>query len=485
MKKAQLSSFDHLLMYSPSSAKRKQFRTTQIIATVEAATAKEEIVSLIEAGMNIARFDGSKGKDDFKNIEAALIVFREAVIEYNEKRRLNNEKQNARLAIGDEGIEDCANVHVASAFDLKGSFYETGLFPQEVSLNKGGSVNLTTNIAYDENSNEQWIFVNYPKLLLLNIDQVIIVSEKIKLRVENVDEANLAVNCRVLNSGVMSTDVRHEVNLPGVNVDLDCVSGAVIPAINFCKKNNVDILIVPIHDSNSSKIIKYSVNPNGAAKALKVIAKLEGQEAVRQIDKIIERADGVMLSRSRLGRNMSPEQVIVYQKSIIAKCLKAGVPSIIACDILNSMKSSGGEGTRAEIADIVNMVLDGTDCVMLEKGVSTKDCIEVMQNTIMEAEDMINYRRLNWELLTQVAVPAVPLIPDNITNSIAIAACTAAMVNKANAIIVLTETGKSVNMISKYRPECPIIAVAKTPDVARQCLLYRGVFSINHEGEIV
>lgn len=480
MKKANLSSYDHLLMYTPSNSKRKSYRSTQIIAAVQENATKEEIVKMIEAGMNIACFKVEKGKSE-KSIEPTLKVLKEAVTEYNQTRCKEAEKQakmGGKIAPG-----ECLNVHVATALDVIGSSIETGTFGQTCQLNGGIEVNLTSDSAQEANSNDQCIYVNYPDLTSLPPNQSIIINGEIKLEVARVDDQGDFVTCTIIKGGELKAGEAFEVNIPGIKVDLSGAADDVSKLAAFCKKNEIDMIFTPINNPSAFKKMKCLANSEDSPQVLKVIAKLEGQEAVQNVDKIIENADGVMVSRGRLGRSLqSPEQVIIYQKNIIAKCLKAGVPSIVANDMLKSMQNNG-EATRAELSDAVNAVLDGADCTMLDENVSTEAAIQTMCNIVMEAEDMINFRRLHRELLTHVSVPPSPITSYDFTDAIAISACTAAMVNAANAIIVLTDSGKSVRKISKYRPECPIVAVARTPAVARQCLLSRGVFSIVSGGK--
>lgn len=482
MKKANLSLYDHLLMYTPSNSKRKSYRSTQIIAAVQENVTKDEIVKMIEAGMNIACLSVEKGKSE-KTIEPTLKLLREAVTDYNQTRCKEAEKQ---AKMGGKAVPgECLSVHVATALDIKGSSVETGIFGQPCQLNDGQEVNLTSDAQQEAASNDQSIYVNYPDLTSLPPNQTIIINGEIKLEVARVDDQGDFITCTVVKGGQLKDGEALEVNIPGIKVDLSGAADDVSKLAAFCKKNDIDMIFTPINNPSAFKKMKCLANSEDTqdSQTLKVIAKLEGQEAVQNVDKIIEHADGVMISRGRLGRSLqSPEQVIIYQKNIIAKCQKAGVPSIVANDMLKSMQGNG-EATRAELSDAVNAVLDGADCTMLDANVSTEAAIQTMCNIVMEAEDMINFRRLNRELLTQVSVPPSPITSYDFTDATAIAACTAAMVNTANAIIVLTDTGKSVRMISKYRPECPIVAVARFPAVARQCLLSRGVFSIVYGGK--
>jgi pyruvate kinase len=479
MKKANLSMYDHLLMYTPNS-KRKPYRSTQIVAALNPNVTKEEVVKMIEAGMNIASFEVGKDKTE-KTIEPTLKLLKEAVVEYNEIRCKEAEKQ---AKMGGKVIPgECLSVHVATALDIKGSSVETGIFAAACQLTDGQEVNLTNDAQQEAASNDQCIYVNYPDLTSLLPAQVIIINGVIKLELARIDDAGDFVTCTIIKGGELKDGEAFEVSIPGVKVEMSGAADDVSKLAAFCKKNDIDMIFTPINNPSAFKKMKCLANADDSSQVLKVIAKLEGQEAVLNVDKIIEQADGVMVSRGRLGRSLqSPEQVIIYQKNILAKCIKAGIPSIVANDILKSMQGDG-EATRAEMADIVNAVLDGADCTMLDENVSTESAIETMRNIIMEAEDMVNHRSLFRELLNQVSIPPSPITTYNFTDVIAISACTAAMVNAASAIVVLTETGKSVQMISKYRPECPIIAVTRSPAVARQCLLSRGVFSIVFGGK--
>lgn len=493
MKKANLSLFDHTLMYSPMDSKRKPYRTTQIIATIPTEEpTKEAIIEMIEAGMNIARFNAAGGKEDLKSIEIALGLFREAVTEYNDKRYKECEKQAAVLGDSSEDCKEppivCPAVHIATALDLKGSYFETGICEgcDAFDLCAGNEINLTNDPAEETLVTDKSIYVNYPKIYSLQPDQVVIVDSTIKLKVITVHDSDCpkGVLCLIERGGSLNCKTRLEVNIPGLKCPgLSSMSEDTLPAINFCKQHGIDILIAPISDPAAFQMIKCTVSAEGNSPIIKVVANIEGLQAVQKIDKIIEKADGVMIPRGRLGRNSSPEQVIVFQKNIIAKCLKAGIPSIVFSDVLGSMESQANDGTSAEVADVFNIVMDGADGVMLDTRVSTKACIEVLRNSIMEAEDMINYRRSYMDLLTQLAVPPTSQIDQGFTDVMALSACTAAMVNAANAIIVLTESGKTVQMVAKYRPECPIISVSSCDVVARQVLLHRGVFSIVAEGE--
>lgn len=469
--------YDHLLMYAPSNSKRKPYRSTQIIATVpNTVTDKDKILDMIEAGMNIASFPVDKQNDE-KTVLKTLGTLREAVKDYNESRKQEAEQQEKQSGMVVPNIP----VHVATALDIQAEPILTGKFQSESVFNATQRIKLTNDIVNRDASTSACVYIEYADLTALPIGQtVIIVADKGKIRIHVDKAAADGLEGSIENDGIAKQGAEYKVYFPGAKLKLPGANMS--KYCDFCKKNKIDMIFVPINTPSIFKQIACMANADNSAVKLKVIAKLEGQEAVVSIDKILEHANGVMLSRRNLGEAIkSPEQVIVYQKNVIAKCLRAGIPSIVANDVLKSMEVAGGEPSRAEFADVVNAVLDGSDCIMLDEKTSTKEAINTMCSVILEAEDMINYRRLYRELISQVSIPPTTY---DFTETIAIAACTAAMVNASNAIIVLTDNGKAVRRVAKYRPECPIIAVTKKEEVARQCLMSRGVFSIVY-GKII
>lgn len=476
MENSNLSPVDMLLMNSCLSSKHEPIRSTRIIVTISPELQKEEVSRMIEAGFNIARFKASKGKE-FKHIESDLKTFRDAVNDYNEKNQSEGDANPKRLKF-----------QCATAIELKGSFFKTGTFTnpenKAIELLAGNKIKLTTSSRCKDNIDDEWIYVNCSRLMFIKPNQIIILNKTIKLIVESVnDQTDLKfINCRILNQGSLNVnDVPAEVNIPGMNMNFG-VPEETEDAIKFCHNQSIDMLFVPVNDPEVLKIVKFLVKAEGKSTQLKVIAKLEDEKAIFNIDEIIKRADGVMLSRNRIRRNMQSGQLSIHQNNILAKCLISGVPTIVASNILVSMKDKSSRGSRAELDDIFSTVLGGSDCLMLGRKVSTSACINVLEQTIMKAEDTIDHRNQYWMFLNQSVLPS-PIQIYDFTNVTANTACTAAMLSGANAIVVLTETGNTVGMISKHRPACPIIAVASSAAVARHCCLFSGVFSIQFDGE--
>lgn len=337
-------------------------------------------------------------------------------------------------------------------------------------------MNITNDPDYMEECDADWIYINYPKLTELDLHQVIFIDDMIKLAVESVNANEAVVTCRILKGGFLTKHFM-DVLIPGVKLNFPAVDTKFIDFLEFAKRNQVDMILASINDHFAFETIKCNLKSEGQEHNIALVAKIETQAGYDSLERFLEHADGILISRYKMGLNMSTEKAIAAQKCMIAKCLKAGIPSIVSSNMLKKMSESVDEPSSAEISDIFNATIDGCDCVMLES--DSIRCVQKMQDTILESEQMINHRRWFRDLLTQVPIPS------DISNSVAVSACIAALVSNASAIIVYTMQGDIVKQIAKYRPECPIVFVTSNDFTARQCLLLRGVSSIYVKGERV
>merc|ERR1711994_324043 len=216
-----------------------------------------------------------------------------------------------------------------------------------------------------------------------------------------------------------------------------------------------------------------------------IISKIENQQGIKNLTEIIKASEGTMVARGDMGIEIPTEKVFIAQKQMIAECNRFGKPVICATQMLESMVKKP-RPTRAEASDVANAILDGADCVMLSGETAKGDfpviCVKTMAKIAKEAEACIWNERIFEDMMRTEAKETVCKSGGfDCTSTAAISAVLASYKSQASAIVVLTTSGATSHMVSKYKPQCPILTVTRFDQVARQLQLYRGCIPLLYD----
>jgi len=439
-------------------------RLSGIVCTIgPVSKSPEYLYDMIDAGMNIARMNFSHGSHEYHG------------------DTMDNCRKAAEAYKKDKGFNPC----LAIALDTKGPEIRTGLLEgddgrKELLLETGKKITLTTDPAFKEKCTAEKLYLDY-----VNITKVMEVGKRIFI-----DDGLISVVAKEIgpdyiigeleNGGSLGS--RKGCNLPGTDCDMPAVSEKDKSDLLFGVEKGVDMIFASfIRDGDGVRQIRKVLGEKG--KDIKIISKVENQQGVKNIDEIIAESDGIMVARGDMGIEIPPEKVFIAQKQMIAKCNKVGKPVICATQMLESMVKKP-RPTRAEVSDVANAVLDGSDCVMLSgetaKGDYPLACIRTMGGIAREAEACI-WNRKFFEDLNRSLVLESPSMTMDVTTATSTAAVQASYNVGAAAIIAITTTGKTATEASRFRPMCPVIAVTRFAQVSRQMQLHRGIMPLYYE----
>ena len=414
-------------------------RKTKVICTLGPAVDSEEMIrTLIRTGMDAARFNFSHGDHE------------------EHLQRLNKLKN----------VRDSMSHPVATILDTKGPEIRIKSFQtKSISLEAGDSFTLTTREV--EGTNEI-VSVTYPELHqeVAPGQSILIDDGLVALKVETIEGQD--IRCSVENGGTLSNN--KSINIPGVKIHLPALTEKDIRDIQFGVEQDFDFIAASfVRRAADVQAVRDVLNRFGG-QDVKIIAKIENQEGVDNIDEILTVADGVMVARGDLGVEIPAAKVPMLQKQIIRKGLRLGKTVITATQMLDSMIRNP-RPTRAEVSDVANAVFDGTSCVMLSgetaNGSYPVEALQAMINIVEEAEQSIHYWRRFEKHMGVVA--------SNIDDAITHTSCLTAKDLDAKAILVATSSGHTAQMISRFRPACPVAALTMHEKVRRQLAISWGI----------
>jgi pyruvate kinase len=415
------------------------FRRTKIVATVGPAISTPEMLSaVIEAGATTLRLNFSHGTHEDHKRSIRLI------------RQLSYE----------------LNRPVGILQDLQGPKIRLGKFANgPIVLNKGDRYTLTSQ---EIPGTQEISSVTYPPLAdeVPNGATIMLDDGRVEMKVEEIDQAAGAIHCRVVVGGPLSDS--KGVNFPGVYLSIKALTDKDRRDLAFGLDQGVDWVALSFV-RNPQDIIEIKEIIAAAGKSIPVIAKIEKHEAIEQMEEVLSLCDGVMVARGDLGVELPAEDVPMLQKRLIAMANRMGIPVITATQMLDSMVNSP-RPTRAEISDVANAILDGTDAVMLSNEAAVgKYPVEAVETMARIAARIDQERHLwpNWMTET----PSERSVP----NAISAAVGQIAVQLNAKAILSLTKTGATARNVSKFRPNIPILAVTPHVEIARQLQLVWGV----------
>lgn len=410
-------------------------RRTKIVATVGPATLKPNILRrLIEAGATTLRINFSHGTQ--QDHQKAIRLIRQTAFELDQP--------------------------VGILQDLQGPKIRLGKFAEgKIELKKDDSYILTSRkVECDRNIS----YISYPKLAQEVPENATILLDdgKVEMKVKSIDKVNQDLHCRVVVGGPLSSN--KGVNFPGVCLSVKALTQKDREDLMFGLDQGVDWIALSFV-RNPQDILEIKDLISSAGKSIPVIAKIEKHEAIEQMDAILSLCDGVMVARGDLGVELPAEDVPILQKRLIATANRLGIPIITATQMLDSMVNNP-RPTRAEVSDVANAILDGTDAVMLSNetavGNYPVEAVETMATIAcrIEQEQRTNNLKRTKRSITHAISAAVGQIASQLD---------------ASAIMTLTKTGATARNVSKFRPKTPILAITPHVYVSRRLQLVWGV----------
>ena len=416
-------------------------RKTKIICTIGPASQSPEMIrEMILGGMNVCRCNFSHGSYEEQKTKMMNVV------------RISEEM----------------GIPVATLIDTKGPEIRLRTFENEkIMLEEGQTFTLTTR---DIQGNQEIVSVTYENIVndVAVGGSVLIDDGLIELKVEEITDTDLV--CRVVNGGPVSD--KKGVNLPGAELSMPFISEQDRKDINFGIDCGFDFIAASFVRCKED-VLEVRKLLDAKKSPMKVIAKIENMQGIKNLDEILDVADGIMVARGDMGVEVPMEDVPVIQKELIRKANAKGKQVITATQMLESM-TKNPRPTRAETTDVANAIYDGTTAIMLSgesaNGKYPVETVKTMSRIAERAEKDIKYYNRMKKIRCSEET--------EITGAISHATCSIAADLDAAAIITVTMSGFTAEKVARFKPVCPIICCSVNPRVLRQAALLWGVVPV-------
>lgn len=418
-------------------------RRAKVICTIGPACNDEDSLrNLILSGMDIARINTSHS--DEKEVRDVVGKIRKIAREYHK--------------------------NTAIMLDLQGPKIRVGELDNDLILGRDEIVYFTYEEKDINKVQGQIIKVDYSKFVDDVIEGLSIFIDDGLIECKVLKKDKNLVKCKVLRGGILKPN--KGINLPGVRITIDSVTEKDIYFLKLGIDLEVDFIAQSfVRSFEDVSSIKKIIKKNNSHQM--VIAKIEKHEAVNQFEEILKEADGIMVARGDLGIEIDEEDVPILQKEIIKKSNKLGKPVITATQMLDSMIRNP-RPTRAEVSDVANAILDGSDAIMLSGetaiGKYPLESLEMMIKIINKTETSQHYNPIFQK--------REELMENTITRAISAAACEVAYKINAKTIISSTQSGHTARQVSRNRPDSIIIGASPYEYVVRQLMVSWGVIPL-------
>lgn len=414
-------------------------KKTKIICSIGPASCNVKVMKkMVEAGMNVARINFSHATDE--------------------------EEENVVSTVKE--VRDITGRNIAILYDTKGPEFRNGIVENgEIELIEGNIIRV---VKKEVMGNQDRFSVNHPNSLdNLEVGGMILLENGL-MKIEVISIEDDGVTCRIVNGGTLGD--HKSLNVPGVHLDIPFISEQDDLDIRYACSHEGDFLALSFVSTKEDVLKVREILKECNREDLKIISKIESATGIDNLIDIINVSDGIMVARGDLGVEVPMEQLPIIQKKIVKECRNHGKICIVATEMLETMKKNA-RPTRAEVSDVANAVLDGTDAVMLSGETTTgKFPVETVTYMAKICENTEKYYDYNHQFEIDRKVDT--------TEAIAKCVISSAEMLGVDAIVACTISGYSAKKISNLKPRAIVLAACTTESVARSLALNWGVYPI-------